>query len=309
MDFEKIGLKALEAAYVKQVELSNNGTIGLRVSKGTGGDTSLRGDIESESEVIKVLAEKNFPAIIYAEEHCAWKPMRIGTDDPKYLVVIDGFDGSSALAKNPKSRGGTMLAIAKNPNPQYKDFLFGGITDFSTNRIIYSLRERAVFLNTYDDKKTGAKLESRLLQSLNMSRLNAETKIHLDDPEYWKDYAEGITSQLDDISMVTRENFTKKLEGKVKVSGLNSSGAMCMDLVIGKVDAICGVSAKGVFEQPAEYPIIRILNGTIADYSGKDIGDDYWLIDRESHKKNPVPSLRASSHYLAMEILKYVKSN
>ena len=43
---EVLGFYALEKAYKKQCKLSRDGTIGIRVSKGDGGDTSLRGDIE-----------------------------------------------------------------------------------------------------------------------------------------------------------------------------------------------------------------------------------------------------------------------
>lgn len=292
------GFYALQAAYDKQVALSNEGTIGIRVSKGAGGDTSLRGDIESEDAVIEILKKyKTFPAIIYAEEHGIVKL----SDNPKYLVVIDGFDGSSGLAKNNKARGGTMLAIADKLNPRYEDFIFGGITDFSTKRIIYAVKGKGAIV-------VNEKLEVTELENLPLKHFNPDIRAHMDDPKYWGEYDEGITSQLDSIAKVTRENFTNKLEGKVKLSGLMSSGAMCMDLVMGEVDAVCGVSAKGVFEQPAEYPILRELGGTIVDYSGKDIGRNYWLKDRKMHKNNPAPSLRASSPGLAKEMINYLKS-
>jgi len=289
-----IGLDAIKAAYEKQVELSEEGTIGLKVSKGAGGDTSLKGDIESEQEVIKVLEKNNFPAIVYAEEHGI---VKLSTD-PKYLIVIDGFDGSSALAKNAKARGGTMLTIYSNLNPKYEDAIFGGITDFSTRRILIG-SEEGVYLN-----KSGA---MKRLERLPVKHLGPHIKMHLDDPKYWGEYEEGITSKLDKIEVVTRNHFTNKLEDKVRFSGLGSSGAMCMDLVVGEVDAVGGVSAKGVFEQPTEYLILKKLGGVIVDYNGKDIGKNYWLKDRELHKDNPVPSLRASSPRLAKEIINYLK--
>ncbi len=299
MNLEDIGFECLRAAYQKQIALSNEGTIGIRVSKGAGGDTSLKGDIGSEEEVIKVLKKYNFPAIIYAEEHGILELSK----KPEYLIVIDGFDGSSALAKDRKARGGTMLAIANNLNPKYEDFIFGGITDFSTNRIIYGLQNKGVFLYSNLDKDIK---EIKKIEKFSVRHLNSKTRIHLDDPKYWGDYAEGITSQIDSIAKVTRENFTNKLEGKVRLSGLNSSGAMCLDLALGDVDAVCGVSAKGVFEQPSEYPILKQLGGNITDYSGKDIGENLWLEDRKIHKNNPTPSLRASSQQLAKEIINYL---
>ena len=304
MNPNQIAIEALKAAYRKQVELSNEGTIGIRVSKGAGGDISLTGDVESEEEVIRVLKENNFPAIVYAEEHSAWEPMKIGDEEPNYLVVLDGFDGSSALARDKNARGGTMLAISESLNPKYGDFFFGGITDFSTNRILYFAGGK-VFLYEGLDKLFPI---SRELGKFQIKKFDSETKIHLDDPKYVGNYEDGITSHLDKIAQAVRKNFTSKLEETVELSGLNSSGAMCLDLAVGKVDAIGGVSAKGVFEQPAEYPIIKSLGGTIVDSNGKDIGENYWLEDRKLHKENPAPSLRASSPELARGILEYLHS-
>ncbi len=299
MDFETLGVACLNAAYKKQIALSNEGIIGVRVSKGAGGDTSLRGDIESEQEVIGILKEYAVPAIVYAEEHGIVKL----SDNPEEVEVIDGIDGSSALAKDSRARGGTMLAKAKTLNPRYEDFTFGGITDFSTGRIIYAIKGKGVFLISNLDKGGGIITK---LKKFSSKHFDSEIRMHLDDPKYWGEYAEGITSQLDKIAGITRENFTRKLEGKIKLSGLNSSGAMCLDLAVGIVDAIGGVSAKGVFEQPAEYPILRELGGTIVDYNGKDIGKNFWLEDKKMHKDNPVPSLRASSPELAREMIRFL---
>ena len=300
MENWQIGFEALKAAYRKQVELSNEETIGLRVSKGAGGDTSLRGDIESENEVIRVLRENNFPAVVYAEEHGIINLVK----KPKYLVVIDGFDGSSALAKNNKARGGTMLAISKNLNPRYEDFIFGGITDFSTNRILISPNKDASIL--YKNLDETQKMEK--LKRFQEKHFGPKIRVHVDDAKYVGNYVEGITANLDEIAQAVRDNFTMKLEGKVRLSGHISSGAMCVDLAVGEVDAIGGISAKGVFEQPAEYPILKRLGGTIVDYSGRDIGRNFWLEDRKKHKENPVPSLRASSLKLAKEIISYLNS-
>lgn len=299
MDIEQIGINSLKAAFKKQNRLSKEKTIGTRVSKNAEGDTSLRGDIESEMEVIKVLKENKFPARIYAEEHGLINL----SEKPRYLVVIDGFDGSSALAKDNKARGGTMLAISKSLNPRYIDFVFGGITDFSTNRIIYGLKDKGSFLynNLYKNNQNIQKIEK-----FPLNHFDSKTKMYVDDPKYIGNYEEGITSQLDEISSVVRKNFTSKLEGRVELAGLISSGAMCMDLITGKVDTIGGISAKGVFEQPAEYVILKEVGGVITDYSGEDIGRNYWLKDRRLHKEYPIPSLRASSQQLAREIIKYL---
>jgi len=300
MKIDIIGLETLKKAYQKQVELSNKGTIGKKVSKGAGGDYSLKGDIESEQEVIKILKENNFPAIIYAEEHGLVKLCEI----PEYSIDIDGFDGSSDLARNVKARGGTIVAIYPNLKPKYKDAIFAGITDFSTNRIIYAIKGEGTFLCTYENKNW--KIDK--IKKFQIKHFSPEIKMHFDDPKYWGNYEEGITAGVDEISKVTRNFFTNKLEKIVTPSGLVSSGAMCVDLVVGKVDAVAGVSAKGVFEPPAEYLILKELGGTIVNCKGNDIGNNYWLKDRVLHKNNPIPLLRASSHLLAFEIIEYLNS-
>lgn len=300
-EIKRIGLEALKAAYYKQIELSNAGTIGERIpKKNLGGDTSLRGDIESEDAVIETFQRNNFPAIIYAEEHGIVKLV----NRPTIFSSCDGFDGSSTLANDNKARGGTMLSVTDNLNPRYKDILFSGITDFSTGRIVYGVKDEGVFLisNVGNNKKVTK------LEKFPVKKFDSNLKIHLDDPDYWGSYTKGITALLDQIGGTVRENFTKKLVEKVQLSGLNSSGAMCLDLLVGDVDAIAGIRAKGDYEVIVEYLLTTLLGGVVIGLDGKDIGNHRWLEDRERYRTNPIPTLRASSPQLAKEIISHLNS-
>jgi hypothetical protein len=55
---------------------------------------------------------------------------------------------------------------------------------------------------------------------------------------------------MDEIGDMMRSRFSNKLRERVQLSAENSSGAMCIDLITGDVDAVAQVVAKGVFEPP-----------------------------------------------------------
>lgn len=284
------GINALKAAYSIQEELFKKGNIGEEIRKGKGRDIILRGDWESEEAVINYLKERKerISARIISEEH---EEVDLA-DNIGYLVVLDGFDGSSGLAANPNARGGTMLAIANNLNPCYNDFQFGGLTDRATSRILYAIKNRGLFsLNPEKD-------DAKIIQP-NTKRTN---KIHIDDKQFYPDFQNKITSGLDEITAMCRKSFSEKLIQEYELSGLVSSSAMCCDLVLGKVDAVCGVIAKGVFEPPIEYAMTNEINGIMYGFvDGKwtEIGDKKWL----EYGKPLSPLICASSQKIARELI------
>ena len=97
----------------------------------------------------KLSQSKKFPVRIISEEHGQIDIV----NNPAYLAVLDGIDGSSGLVSNPRSRCGTMLAIADNLNPVYDDFIFSGITEFITNKIVYAAKNKGVYLVQNPGKK------------------------------------------------------------------------------------------------------------------------------------------------------------
>ncbi len=290
---DAIGFHALIQAYKTQKALQAQGTIADKVKKGKGQDTALRGDFDSEEAVINFLREQKFPARVYAEEHGVINLVK----NPEFLVVLDGIDGSSGLAADINARCGTVLAIAPNLNPGYKDFTFAGLTEFVTNRI---LRTSQAFPDRLllKDFSSGTHIPSSTIKQTRKKT----GKVYVDDPSIWESYEKGITSGLDEIGALVHGTFTTRLKNHYKLSGFPSSSSMCLDLVLGQVDAVCGVRAKGVYEPPAEYLLLRRIGGTIVDLSGKDIGERYWLDDRGKL----APLLRASSPQIAREVLNIV---
>ncbi len=72
------------------------------------------------------------------------------------------------------------------------------------------------------------------------------------------------------------KNLVKKLEGKMKITGSITSSEMCLDLLLGDVDAVAHIVAKGVFEPPNMYFLTKELGGTGTDLKGQDLGNKKW---------------------------------
>jgi len=289
-----IGIEALKQAYLVQRKLLENNSIVEFVYKGRGLDKATRGDWESEEEIINFLIKENFPVRIISEEH---GQIDI-TSSPKYLAVLDGIDGSSGLVTNQNSRCGTMLSIAYNLNPCYDNFFFGGLTEFSTGKIAYGIKDKGNYL-----------IKDRVIKKIESKErnfLNPKTKIHIDDKQFYPDFKESITSGIDEISSFVKKTFSDKLKGKFDLSGIVSSSSMCLDLVEGKVDAVCGVIAKGVFEPPAEYRLVKEIGGELfAFVEGKwnELRNKKWA----EYGRPLSPLIRVANLEIGKELIEYLK--
>lgn len=166
VDFEKIGIAALEAAKAVHDNLGADGAQ-YRINPTNGeimrnkyGDPQLEGDYEAEKAVIQALHDTGLPWLILSEEHddIVTKP---GTN-PQYLAVLDGMDGSKAYADlqngnnnypDINKRYGTMLALAGKIDPTYEEFEFGGVYEHALDKLVYGIRknsagERATYVRT-----------------------------------------------------------------------------------------------------------------------------------------------------------------
>ncbi|GEM_PF-4462309 len=269
-DYVLAGVNALRSAYLAQRKLLRKGNIGEFVLKGSGLDRATRGDFESEEAVIKSFQRSGLPIRIFSEEH---GQIDIGKN-PRYFAVLDGVDGSSAMAANPNTRCGTMVAIATTLDPLYRDFLFGGVTEYSTNRILFGVQGKGSTLI----ENPGVKETVTSVVPKKRLPLGKDTRIYIDDPTLFEDYKPGITSGLDAVGQFMREKFTQPLKegGLEHLSAQASGAATSMDFLLGDVDALCLVIAKGVFEPPASYALTRSINGFVLGADGKDIGPRKW---------------------------------
>ncbi len=288
----KLAIQALQEALKTQLKLSEQGTI-AEIVPTKGQDKATRGDWESEEAVISYLRKKQFPARVIAEEHGTLNL----TKNPQYLFVLDGIDGSGGLVKNPQSRCGTMLSIAENLDPTYDDFIFGGLTEFTTQKIAYAEKFRGAYLIQNQEK---TKINSNNL------KLSNQSPIHLDSTTFYQ-HQKGITQGLDEISRLVDETFYKPLtkQGFTNFIGLSSSSSMCLDLLLGNVIAVGGVIAKGVFEPPAEYRLLKEIRGELLAYTNSNwqtMGDKKW----SEYGKPLSPLLRTANSQATRELLSQI---
>ncbi len=299
-ELEILCINALIKAYKKQLELRANNTINQRSNQGRGKDQALVGDWESEEVIISHLKQEGLPARVIAEEHGTIDLVR----EPSFLITIDGWDGSSALAKDPNSRGGTMISLSPNLNPRYEDFKFSGITEIATSRIVYAVKCQGAHLIKNPE-------QPQILKSISpkpRKQFTPDIKIDVDDTSLWDDerYEKGITAGLEEIGRIMHNTFTIPLRDRAQLRVQYSSAAMTLDILLGgeeSVDAVAQIIAKGVFEPPVQYLLVREVEGAVLDMKGDDIGQQYW----HTFGRNPIsPIFLASSNQLGREIIDYL---
>lgn len=274
MDIEKIGIEALQASFEMHNALGEGGKENLQ--KNQFGDTAMIGDYEAEEAVLKVLKEHKLPAIIHSEEHGHVKI----TENPTLLGVLDGIDGSHWYKSEwGVGRYGTMLGIYEGVNPQYKDYIFGGIMEHATKRLFYGVKGKGAWVI---DLRTG---EKKRIHTSSENDLNTKTKIHID--EYWD---------------INNEVFTSKLSGYNVMDYKVCSSFHYTDTSMGAADLTLECTRKGSLEIATAHPLIIESGGTMVSLNGKPLGEEYYLrFGAEDH----VPVITAASQELATQAVNF----
>jgi len=263
MRFDSLVYSLFEACKT-QCTLYKQGKIAELIHKGSGADKATRGDWESEETIIHFLTKDGLPLRIYSEEHGIIDVVK----NPKYLAILDGIDGSSGLVKNPSSRCGTMLSVAKNLKPRYKDFIFAGITEYFTNKIVHGIEDYGV------TETTSPNYSIKKIPLFSHRSFSPQTKLRIDC--YQTDIAPGITAGISAFEKFMDEMVVQKLQGKLELSGGISSASMCLDLLYQDIDALAQIVAKGVSEPPVIYFLTTLLGGVGTDLKGNDLGEKKW---------------------------------
>ncbi len=274
MNIERIGIEALQASFEIHNSLGEGGKEDLQ--KNQFGDIAMRGDYEAEEAVLKVLKEYNLPAVIHSEEHGEVKI----TEEPNLLGVLDGIDGSSWYRSEwGVGRYGTMLGIYEGVNPQYKDYVFGGIMEHATKRLFYGVKGEGAWVI---DLKTGDK---KRIHTSGENDLTATTRIHID--EYWDK---------------NNEVFTSKLSGYNVMDYKLCSSFHYTDTSMGAADLTLECTRKGSLEIATAYPLITEAGGVMVGLDGKPLDDEYYLkFGVEEH----VPVITAASQDLARQAVTF----
>jgi len=268
MNIERIAIEALRASFEIHNALGEGGKEELQ--KNQFGDTAMIGDYESEEAVLKVLKKHNFPAVIHSEEHGEVKI----AEEPSLLGVLDGIDGSSWYRSEwGVGRYGTMLGIYEGVNPQYKDYVFGGIMEHATKRLLYGVKGEGAWVI---DLETG---EKERIHTSGFNDLTATTRIHID--EYWD---------------INNEVFTSKLSGYNVMDYKLCSSFHYADTSMGAADLTLECTRKGSLEIATAYPLIMEAGGAMVTLDGKSLSDEYYLkFGVEEH----IPVITAASQELA----------
>jgi len=270
---EKIGLKALRSAYMIHEELGAKGE--ELVEKNRFGDMSLVCDIEAEKAVIDVFRDENVPIKIISEEH----GIVIIGDNPKYLAVLDGIDGSAVYKKlRSKGRYGTMLGIFSNIDPIYDDYLFSGVMEHATNKLFYATKNSGAFV-VKDNILTQ-------IHSLLKNKIDTNSKIYID--EYFD---------------INKEVFSSKLK-EYNTLCLCSSCVYYVDVSSGEAILALECTRKNNLEIAVAYGLIIESGGVMMSTDKIGLGKrKYYEFGQDSN----IPVVTASSEQLAFNLIDCIK--
>jgi len=209
------------------------------------GETALRADIESEEIIIRNLRVNGAPFRVVSEEH--------GTldlaDKPKFLVVIDGLDGSTKFEETKgSSRAGTMMAMFDKINPRYNDYVYCGIVEHSSSRLLYAAHDQGSRLL---DLKSGDLTQVSCSQT---TALDENTRMYLDFPYPGTDRLFA--------GLLTRFNPMPA----------DSTAAAYLDVAIEVADLNLESTRKGNLEVATAFGIINESGGVMVDKKGNSLG-------------------------------------
>ncbi len=279
VDFMKdIGVSALLQSFKTHEKIGEHGI--EMIQNNQFGDMAMRGDIEAENAVLSHLKKQDISIIIQSEEH---GETHIGTS-PSYFGVLDGIDGS-AWYKSDRGIGryGTLLGIYNGTDPCYKDYIFGGIMEHATKRLIYGVKGKGSYV--YD-------LVSDTTTPIHTSRTNSLTKqtnIHID--QFWE---------------INKHTFLIPLSEYRILDYHLCSSVHYANVALGASDLALECTRKNNLEIAAVFGLIHEAGGVMITHDGKDLSNlPYKTFGQTSH----VPVITAASRTLADQTVKFLEKN
>lgn len=274
-EIERICRDALLSAFKRHEELGERGT--ELIQKNQFGDTAMRGDIEAEDAVLTVLKHHNLSAVIHSEEH----------DDtyidssPAYSGVLDGIDGSAWYkSSRGKGRYGTLLGIYEGTDPLYRDYLFSGIMEHATKRLLYGTRDRGSFVF---DLTTGQTIPIHTSHSIT---LTTQTPIHID--QYWD---------------INKKTFLIPLDGYNILEYNLCSSVHYANVALGTADLALECTRKNNLEISAVFGLIHEAGGCMVTHEGVDISDAPYA---RFGQTTSIPVITAASQPLAKRMVQFL---
>ena len=272
-EIQKLAMVALFRSFKVHEDLGDRGK--ELVKKNDFGETALRIDIESELEILNVLREAKFPIRVHSEEHGITEI----TDNPIYLGVLDGLDGTYVYSQSRgRGRYGTMFGVFNSVDPSYDDYVFSGVMEHSTNRLFFAIKGKGSFF-----------LEKGVIKPI----CCADTKI-LD---------KSARIYVDEYFEINRKVFSEKLTG-FNIKYFLSSCLYYVDVASGAADLALECTRKRNLEIAVSYGLIKESGGAMVDIDGKSIGDRKYL---EFGQNTNIPIITAATNDLAIQLIDHLK--
>lgn len=245
------------------------------VQKNQFGETALRVDVECEKVILDYLRESKIPIRVISEEHGQIDIV----ENPRYLGILDGLDGSSDYKKGRgQTRYGTMFGIFDTTNPNYSDYLVSGIVEHSTKKLYIAKRNNGAFV-IEGNKRTP-------ICSSGRTQFDTTARIYID--EYFE---------------INKGTFTKKLKG-FNTYYFDSSAVYYADVASGAADLALECTRKNNLEIAVAYGLETEAGAVMVGLDGASIGGKKYL---EYGQKEHIQVVTAATQELAERLLEHIK--
>ena len=136
-------------------------------------DIRTVGDIAARDALVEYFKKSGLPVVLYTEE--LEKPLRLSLE-PSYSVVADEVDATTNMSIGMGMLPhGSIVGIAKTPNPKFEDFVCSGFLEFNSGNLFYAVQGQGAFL--VEGWANGRKVAKRLKTSGKRSFAQVETVI------------------------------------------------------------------------------------------------------------------------------------
>ena len=266
-------ISGLIATYKLHQKLGDSGRTDFRQNQF--GETALRMDVEAEDEILSAIKKTQMAMEVFSEEHGQFNT----GDQPKYIITIDGLDGSAEYkAKRGKAMYGTMVSVLNGINPTYDDYLISGIMIHSPKpQLLLAIKNKGCFSV---DIKTG---ERRLLKKQQGNEFSEESILDLDTN--WEPYRK-----------IFAEN--KKSFPNLQCAFLSEAARTAL-FVNGKIEIGLEWTRKQNLEQPPTYGLVKELGGAMTTADGRSLGAQFF---KTFEPQNHIPLIVAPSQEIAVRV-------
>ena len=275
----QISLLALQRAFEVHETLGATGE--QKVTKNAFGDTSLLIDIESEKAIIETFKDAKIPIRIISEEHGVVDI----AENPKYLGVLDGLDGTKEyLHARGEGRYGALLGIFLGIDPYYSEYIFSGFMEHSTHTLFYCQKDKGSFIQK--EKK------EEKISSSEQKKLNEKIKIYVDF-EFAKKKEGHFLHNLF-VDTLKEHHFLREV----------SLGVHLADVASGVADIAVNATRKKNLELAAMYGLFIEAGACVLTITGESLGTKKYL---EYGQKEQLGIICAATKELGNELVEKIK--